>query len=296
MTGERRDSDEIGVGTHGFGTDGLGTDLFGTDALGTDVLGAADAALLRGDHHVHSTFSDDGHSTPEENLAAAAVAGLTDLLMVDHVRVSTTYLPGFVAEVRRLTRPAGLRVRVGVEAKILDAAGTVDAPPEVLAGRAGLDAVLLADHQFPGPDGPASPRVVLERRAAGLAAADIVDTLVLATGRAVHRVPGPQLAHLFSLLPKIGLDETAVTDEHLTALVADLLATGATVEVNEKWACPGPRVVAALRAAGVPLVASTDAHHSRDVGRYDAVRGVLRRSRMSAGRFATERPSVTIAR
>ena len=29
--------------------------------------------ILRGDHHVHSTFSDDAVSTPEENVAAASV-------------------------------------------------------------------------------------------------------------------------------------------------------------------------------------------------------------------------------
>jgi putative hydrolase len=41
--------------------------------------------------------------------------------------------------------------------------------------------------------------------------------------------------------------------------------------VNEKWSCPSPRTVAALAAAGVPLVAGSDSHHCRDIGRYDSV-------------------------
>ncbi|AEE44963.1 PHP domain-containing protein [Cellulomonas fimi] len=227
---------------------------------------------LRGDHHVHSAFSDDAVSTPAENLAAARAAGLDTLRMVDHVRVSTSYVPDFLAVVRGLPRVDGLRVLTGVEAKVLDASGAVDAPPDVLAalGRPdGADRVLLADHQFPGPDGPWSPRVVLEHLGAGtLTRAGAVETLVTATARAVRRAGRAQLAHPFSLLPKIGLTEDDVSDELLDALAEVLVATGTPVEVNEKWRCPGARVRDRWVAAGVALVASTDAHVADDVGRY----------------------------
>ncbi|GAA3817594.1 PHP domain-containing protein [Cellulomonas soli] len=226
---------------------------------------------LTGDHHVHSTFSDDAVSAPVENLEAAARAGLRTVRMVDHVRVSTTYVPSFLAVVRGLPPVDGLTVLTGVEAKILDASGAVDAPPEVLAalGRPdGPDRVLLADHQLPGPDGPWSPRTTRERMAAGLAASDVLDLLVTATVRAMHRVGRAQVAHPFSLLPKIGLSEDDVSDEHLDALAAAAVATGTPVEVNEKWRCPGPRARTRWAAAGVELVASTDAHHAGDVGTY----------------------------
>ncbi|WP_019136188.1 PHP domain-containing protein [Cellulomonas massiliensis] len=229
------------------------------------------ADLRRGDHHVHSTFSDDAVSTPAENLDAARHAGLEVVRMVDHVRVSTTYVPDFLAAVAALPAVEGLRVLTGVEAKILDVTGRIDAPPEVLAalGRpGGADRVLLADHQLPGPDGPWSPRVVRERREAGLAAADVVELLVVATVAAMRAAGRAQLAHPFSILPKVGLSEEDVSDEHLDALAAAAVATGTTVEVNEKWRCPGPRVRERLAAAGVVLVGSTDAHEAGDVGVY----------------------------
>ncbi|MEZ0448802.1 PHP domain-containing protein [Cellulomonas sp. ICMP 17802] len=227
-----------------------------------------------GDHHVHSTFSDDAVSTPAENLAAAQRAGLREVRMVDHVRVATTYVPEFLSVVRALPRLEGLTVLSGVEAKILDASGAVDAPPEVLAalGSArGADRVLLADHQVPGPDGPWSPRATRERIDAGLEPADVVEMLVTATIRAMHAVGRAQLAHPFSVLPKIGLTEDDVPDDLLDALAAAAVATGTPVEVNEKWRCPGPRTTDRLRAAGVLLVASTDAHVASDVGVYDWV-------------------------
>ncbi len=223
------------------------------------------------DHHVHSVFSDDATSTPAENLAAAARAGLASIRMVDHVRVTTTYVPQFVAAVAALPRVDGLEVLTGVEAKILDSTGAIDAPPDVLraVGRpGGVDRVLISDHQFPGPDGPWSPTTTREHMADGLRAADVVETLVLATIRALSRVDRAQVAHPFSLLPKLGLGEDDVPDDLLDALGAAAARAGAPIEVNEKWRCPGRRVRARLVAAGARLVASTDAHVADDVGVY----------------------------
>lgn len=226
----------------------------------------------RGDHHVHSTFSDDAVSTPQENLDAARRAGLTEIRMVDHVRTSSTHVPDMLAAVRALPQVEGLRVLTGVEAKILDASGAVDAPPEVLVALgtpAGPDRVLLADHQVPGTDGPWSPsttrRMVEEGRLTG---ADVVELVVTGTLRAVRRTGRAQLAHPFSILPKVGLTEDDVPDDLLDELARELVATGTPAEVNEKWRCPGPRVVDRWRAAGVTLVASTDAHVATDVGVY----------------------------
>ena len=243
---------------------------------------------LTGDHHVHSTFSDDAESTLAENIAAARAVGLTELRLVDHVRASTTWVPEFLAAVAALVdgdRMAGastqlrgrhahpelLRIGTGVEVKILDATGRLDLPADLIIGPGGVDRVLIADHQYPGPDGPWSPRRVLEERHAGLSAATVVDTLIGASIKAMRSIEYAQLAHPFSLLPKVGLREDDLHDDHLTALAAAAAATGTLVEVNEKWACPGPRVIQALKAAGVTLVASTDSHHERDVGKYRRV-------------------------
>jgi putative hydrolase len=57
-------------------------------------------------------------------------------------------------------------------------------------------------------------------------------------------------------------------------LAARARATGAMVEVNEKWACPSARSLRAFADAGVPIVASTDSHNCADVGVYDRVRQI----------------------
>lgn len=228
-------------------------------------------ALLRGDHHVHSTFSDDAVSTLAQNVEAAASAGLSTLRLVDHVRRSTTWVPEYLAAVRALRVPDGLTVLTGVEAKILDVAGALDVPPLP----DGLDRILIADHQFPGVDGPLGPSAVRERIAAGWATDDVLDQFVEALIATMRRYPGNQLAHCFSILPKIGLSEADVGAERTDAWARAAAETDTLVEVNEKWGCPGAGALAALRRAGATIVASTDSHDASEVGRYSRILPLL---------------------
>jgi putative hydrolase len=224
------------------------------------------------DHHVHSTFSDDAVSTVAENVRAARERGLRVVVLADHVRQGSPWVPDFVAAVRELAPGPGLQVLAGVEAKILNGAGELDLPPSLR----GVDRVLIADHQYPGDHGPVPPQDMvdaLERRECS--AADVIDGLVAATLGALERAARPQLAHLFSLLPKMGLDEEDVPGAALDQLAQGCLQAGAQVEVNEKWACPSPRTIRALAAAGVSLVASTDSHDCAAVGRYQRVRDIV---------------------
>ncbi len=232
-------------------------------------------ALLKGDYHVHSTFSDDASSTVSENLAAASAAGLSEIRLVDHVRQSTTWVPDFLSTVSAAPTFAGLTVLTGVEAKILNARGELDLPPDLILGPGGVGAVLIADHQFPGLDGAWTPDETKARIAAGLSVADTLDLLIGATVAAMESVEWGQLAHCFSILPKIGLAETDLTDEHLETWATAAARTGTLIEVNEKWGCPAPRSLRAALAAGAQLVASTDSHRATDVGRYSRVSTIL---------------------
>ena len=232
------------------------------------------------DFHVHSTFSD-GASTLAENVQAARERGLRTVCLVDHVRRDTAWLPDFTAAVSRYRRQPGTRVLAGVEAKILDSTGRLDVPP----GLDGIDLVLIADHRFPSDNGPVHPaeaRAALEH--GGLTPAEAIERLCDATANALGGTDRrPLIAHLFSVLPKIGLDEEEVPETLLDRLADRAARAGAMVEVNEKWSCPSARTVMAMARAGVPLVAGSDSHHCRDIGVYRSVR-------LTAGAGARARP------
>jgi putative hydrolase len=225
------------------------------------------------DYHVHSTFSDDAVSTVAQNVAAARERGLRTVCLAEHVRRETAAVPEFLAAVRALPPVPGLRVLAGVEAKILDTRGRLDLPDLP----SGVDLVLIADHRFPGRDGPLPPSQVGAALAGGvMTAATAVAALVEATVAALRQAGRATLiAHLFSVLPKVGLAESAVPAPLLDLLASAARQAGALVEVNEKWACPSARTLAAFVAAGVPLVASTGSHDWADVGSYPRVREIV---------------------
>jgi putative hydrolase len=173
--------------------------------------------------------------------------------------------------VRRVDAERPVTVRCGLEAKILDTDGRLDLPPD----HALADLLLAADHQVPSPEGPRLPKEIGAALAAGeLARATVVDWIETATIATMAAHPGVLIAHMFSVLPKIGLTEADVSDERIARL-ADAAAThGAIVEVSERWRCPSLRTMRMMRAAGVHVVASTDSHRPQDIGRYDYCRKV----------------------
>lgn len=238
-------------------------------------------AELLGDYHVHSTFSDDAVSTIEENIAAASAAGLSVVRLVDHVRTSTTWVPQFVAAVASAAVPEGLTVLTGVEAKLMSINGDLDVPSDL----AGVQAIVIADHQFPGTDGPWSPEATMHRIADGFPRSELLTMFIDASVAAMTSFDDDgqgrraQLAHWFSILPKIGLSEDDLSDVQLQRWASAAGSTGTIIEANEKWGCPGPRALRAALDAGARVVASTDAHLARDVGRYDRVVRMLDEAR-----------------
>jgi putative hydrolase len=223
------------------------------------------------DMHVHSTYSD-GSGTVAENVIAAERAGLKALTCVDHVREGTDWAPAFAEEVRRLAAGTEIELRSGLEAKILDTSGELDLPEDT----GGVDRIYAADHRVPLEDGPAEPgavRLAIQRGETDAAA--VLESIVTATVNAAARVPDLVIAHLFSVVPKIGLDESSIPEESLERLASAAADAGALVEIDERWRCPTTRTLRAFSAAGVPILLSTDSHTPETIGRYDYCLGVI---------------------
>jgi putative hydrolase len=227
---------------------------------------------LTQDMHVYSTFSD-GQNTIEENVAEAERIGLTELACVDHVRADTRWLPAYVAAVREGREQTPIVLRCAVEAKILDIYGRLDLPDEL----EGVDAVYAAGHQAPSPDGPLNPRSTFERIEAGeLDPEMVLRWIVTGTAAAVRRQEHIVIAHLFSVLPRLGLNEADVSLELVDLLAIAAAESDAQIVVDEHWRCPAVRTLRPFLRHGVPLLLSTGSHGSETIGRYDYCAGVVR--------------------
>lgn len=230
------------------------------------------APSLAQDMHVHSTFTD-GKNTIAENVEEAEELGLTELTCVDHVRVDSDWLDSYVAEVERMRGETEITLLCGIEAKLLDAAGTLDLPPRLPAG---VDRIYAADHQVPLGDGHAHPRDVKARLESGeLGSDEVFDDLIDATIGAAGRYDDVVIAHLFSILPKIGLAEEQVPEASLERLARGVHDGGGRIEISERWSCPSARSLAPFIDAGVEVLISTDAHMRSKIGRYEHCVAVL---------------------
>jgi putative hydrolase len=228
----------------------------------------------RQDMQVHSTFSD-GRSTVAENVAEAEAYGLAELCCVDHVRRDTDWLPDYVATVAALRSETPLWLHCGVEAKLLDTAGTLDMPDALPDG---VEWIYAADHQVPMADGVHHPDEVREGIESGrYRAAEVVAGLLQATERCLPQHPGRiVIAHIFSILPKIGVREQDVPAELIESLADATAASGNRIEVNERYRTPSAATLAPFVARGVPLLMSTDSHRADSIGRYDHCLTVVR--------------------
>jgi putative hydrolase len=224
------------------------------------------------DMHVHSTFSG-GANTIEENVAEADRIGLTELACVEHVRGDTKWVPAYVAAIRDSRKRTPIVLRCAVEAKILDIYGCLDLPAEL----DGIDAVYAASHQAPSPDGPMNPRSTRERIEAGeLDPQMVLRWIVSGTVAAVRHHEHLVIAHLFSVLPELGLDERDVSPDLIDSLAIAAAESNARVVVNEHWRCPAVRTLRPFLRHGVPLLLGSGSDDSETVGRYDYCASVLR--------------------
>lgn len=228
----------------------------------------------RQDMQVHSTFSD-GRDTVEDNAAEAESFGLVELTCVDHVRRDTDWVPQYVAEVQRVNALTPVRLHVGIEAKLLDTSGTLDLPQ---SGLDGVEWIYAADHQVPMQDGVHHPDEVREGIESGrYDAQEVVAGLLQATENCLPQHPGRiVIAHIFSILPKIGVREADVPAELIDSLAQKTYATGNRIEVNERYRTPSAATLLPFVRRGVPLLMSTDSHRRDTIGRYEHCAAVVR--------------------
>jgi putative hydrolase len=223
------------------------------------------------DNHVHSTFSD-GKGTIAENVAAAEALGLQRLTCVDHVRADTAWAPDFVRAVREADQQTEVELRCGLEAKLLDTTGSLDIPADL----GGADYIYAADHQVPLASGPTHPREVKAALESGeMKALEVLEAIITATTNAVDRHENVVIAHLFSILPKVGLAEADVPAELVAGLAEAAARNGARIEIDERWSCPAAATLAPFLEREVPILLSTDSHRPQAIGRYDYCLGVL---------------------
>ena len=101
------------------------------------------------------------------------------------------------------------------------------------------------------------------------------------------------IAHFFSILPKVGLDEADVTLAPVGRPARTAAASGARIEVSERWRCPSPRTLGPFVEHSVPILLSTDSHRRETIGRYEYCAATL--AELASGSFVIALDVVLVA-
>jgi DNA polymerase (family X) len=225
---------------------------------------------IRGDLHVHTEWSD-GRATVLEMGEAARERGYEYLAICDHTR-NVRVVPGLDGDdVRRQAEEiaaaneqlAPFRILRGIECDILPD-GTLDLPDDVLGE---LDWVMASVHA-----GQRAPREEITARTIEAMRHPAVRGLSHPKGRVINHRP-----------------ENALDLERVFEVA---LEEGVAVEVNglpPRLDLSGEHVRAAIEA-GVPILASTDAHSVRGLGNMQLAVATARRGWAEAGHVLNTRP------
>ncbi len=225
---------------------------------------------LRGDLHCHTTWSD-GRGTVEEMGRTAQELGYEYLAICDHT-VSVTVVPGLTADMVRQQGEeiaaanevlAPFRILRGIECDIR-ADGELDLPDDVLAE---LDWVMASVHA-----GQRGSKEQLTARTLSAVYNPHVSAISHPTGRLIDRRP-----------------PNAVD---LDRLFEACLETGTALETNglpDRLDLKDEHIRRAIEA-GIPIVASTDAHSTRGLGNILLALGTARRGWATAADIVNTRP------
>jgi DNA polymerase (family X) len=225
---------------------------------------------VRGDLHCHTTWSD-GKQSVLEMATAARDLGYEYLAICDHT-VSVRVVPGLdAAAVRRQAEEiaaanealAPFRVLRGIEVDIRRD-GTLDLPDDALAE---LDWVQLSLHAGQREAGNVLTKKVIEAMLH-----PSVSCLSHPRGRLINHRPPNAL--------------------QLERVIEVALETGVALETNglpDRLDLSAPEIRLAIEA-GVPIVASTDAHSIRGLGNMRLAIGTARRGWATAADVVNTRP------
>ncbi|GGK01727.1 hypothetical protein GCM10010123_34520 [Pilimelia anulata] len=229
---------------------------------------------LNADAHVHTGFSV-GRDSVGAIVTAAERVGLRQLTFADTVTPRVNWLPVYQKSILRAQQRTDVDLRIGVEVEVVRADGWLDFPEDL----GGLDVLSIGAGRLPLGDELLEPRRVTDLlRTGALRAVDVVDLAVSATVSAVERASRyapTQLARPLGLLGQVGIDLAELDESVLHPLIEACRCTGTAVEVSESWRAPAAPLAGLFAAAGVPLLAASDARDVAQLGQWRYVARLL---------------------
>lgn len=206
--------------------------------------------MIKEDRHLHSNFSDDAKDSMEAMAAVAVAHGYTKIAFTDHVRRSTPTLEPYLQSLAtvRACFP-NLTILSGIEAKIIDLDGTIDAQPEFYQS---VDLVLASFHKIPkGKDQYFSEDEIQAHPD------EVYDAWLVAFKNVLKNSKVHIIAHVTGIFRRYDLVVPPTLNEQIVEYARD---AGKIFDINGRYNVPSPELLVLLKQAGVRLQWGSDAH------------------------------------
>ncbi len=205
--------------------------------------------MTRTDIHIHSSFSD-GLATPRQIVEFAVSREFDRICITDHVRVDTAWLDEFFEEIEALRKEFAGRIEVlaGVEAKVLDLSGRIDAD---LGRVSRADLVFAAFHRIPRAKG------FMARRDIGRNKAEALENWSTSIKAVLSNPAVKIIAHPGNILKMNGVEIPRYLKEEVASLAGP---SGKVFEHNLKYGVPDSGFLSLLVSEGVQVLPGSDAH------------------------------------
>lgn len=210
------------------------------------------------DFHMHTTWTDGGHSSKEMHQAAIN-EGLKAILFSEHARrTSVDWFPRFAEEIRTLPNDR-CHALVGVETKVDNFDGELDTQDQIVSN---CDLVMASVHRFPGEVG----NVMGSNGMTGAQAIDCEMKLALS----VLKNPIVDiLGHPFGMSHR--RFKVRVPDDLFIELIKKAANTGIALEVNPHYHPEPWKIIHWCKEYGTLFSLGSNAHNVLEVGRVQRV-------------------------
>ncbi|MEE8183001.1 MAG: hypothetical protein V3T94_02495 [Thermoplasmata archaeon] len=172
------------------------------------------------------------------------------ICITDHVRVGTAWLDEFFEEIEALKKEFAGRIEVlaGVEAKVLDLSGRIDAD---LGRVSRADLVFAAFHRIPRAKG------FMARRDIGRNKAEALENWSTSIKAVLSNPAVKIIAHPGNILKMNGVEIPRYLKEEVASLAGP---SGKVFEHNLKYGVPDSGFLSLLVSEGVQVLPGSDAH------------------------------------
>lgn len=215
------------------------------------------------------TSQTDGFCSAEEMISQAIHMKLKAIAITEHVSKNSDWFDDFKKKMDALKKNKNIKVFFGIEAKVINQKGGIDATSHMIAN---CDMVIGVAHRYPNPDrtGFLSFDQIKNLSHQKVASMEFKLLMALLDNKNID-----VLGHPFGVYTKFF---SKIPENYVRELLVKSLNNKIAIEINTKYVIEKKLFFPLLREVNPYVSIGSDAHHKEDIARsFDTIKKEIKR-------------------